>query len=105
AARVGEREHQAPLEVVGAAPREEAGGAQLIRGEPLLARLLRERASGREPEAELAAGVFAQATGREVLLNRLPRIGPEHALVERRRLLEQRVEALLALALGVSLRR
>ena len=85
--------------------REEPRGSQLLVRESLLACLLGERASRREPEAKLPARVLAQAAGCEVLLDRLPRLGPEHALVERRCLVEQRVEPLLALPLRVRLRR
>ena len=104
AARVGERKHQPPLEVVRAAPGDEAGPGELLGREPLLARLLRERrARGREAEPELATDFLAQSPRREVLLNGLAGVGPQGPLVERRRLVEQRVEPLLALALRIGL--
>src|SRR5262249_48644818 len=63
------------------------------------------RATGRETQAELATDLFLQAPRRQVFLHGLPRLGPESLLVEARRLLQQRVEPLLLLPLGIRLRR
>ena len=80
---------------------------ELVRREALLARLLR-RAS--RPPARGRAGTPCTPPRRAPREARysctaLPGLGPEHALVERRRLVEQRVEPILAPALRVGLRR
>ena len=95
-ARVGQREEQAPVEVVVAAAVGEPGCAQLLRGESLLPRFPRERrAAGREPEPVLAADLLAETAALEVRARRLTaRRLPEVALVERGRLLEQREQPL-----------
>ena len=94
AARVGEREDEPALEVVAAALARQAGGAQLVGGEPLLRRLARERvAAEREAEPELAADLLAEAAPGEVVARERAGLRvPEVALVERGRLVEQRVE-------------
>ena len=64
------------------------------------------RAARRQPEPELAADLLAEPAPGEVLAHRLARGGlPEVALVEARRLLEQREQPLAPLALGVLARR
>src|SRR5205085_12390290 len=66
--RVGEREEETAREVVVAAPVCEAGRRQLLRREPLLPCLVRQRpAARREPESVLAADLLAEASSREVL--------------------------------------
>ena len=106
-ARVGEREEQPAAEVVAAAPADETGGAELGRGEALLLRLARERGrERREPEPELAAGLLAEPAPGQVLARRRAGVRvPEVALVERGGLLEQRVEPVAPLPVGVGLRR
>ena len=103
AARVGEREQEPPLEVVVAACTRQARRAQLVGGEALLARLAREQAaSGREAEPKLAADLLAQtAPGEVVACERACLRVPQRALVERRRLVEQLVQALAPLAAHV----
>src|ERR687897_3836090 len=100
---VAEREHEPALEVVAATAAQQPGRGQLFAREPLLPRPLAQLRGGRgEPEAELAADLFAQAPRRQVPTHGLSRRRlPEHALVERRSLVEQRVEPLAAMALGV----
>src|SRR5712692_4687483 len=61
---------------------------------------------GRKAESKLAANVLAETAPGKVLAHRLARLGlPEVALVERGRLLEQRVQPLGAAAACVRLRR
>ena len=106
AARVGEREHQPLREVVVSARVREPGAAQLVGGEALLARLLREPGARREAEAELAADLLAEAAALEVRAHRDAGRGlPEVALVERRGLVEHGVEPVAALARLLLLRR
>ena len=106
-ARVGERKEQPACEVVVTAPVDEAGRGELGAREPFLARLSRQRrAAGRQPEPVLAADVLAKTALLQVLARRLAGVGlPEVTLVEARRLLEQREQALAAAALGVALGR
>src|SRR5262249_8718686 len=106
-ARVREREQQPAVEVVVAAPVDEAGRTQLPVGEALLPRLARQgRPTRREPEPVLAADVLAEAAAREVLTRLLaPRRLPQVALVEARRLLEQCQQPLAPAARRVLLRR
>src|SRR5262249_13885910 len=105
-ARVGQREHQPPLEVVRATPRDQPRPRELLGRELLLTRLLRERrARRREPEPELATDLPAAPARLEVLLPRFPRLGPQHALVERRRLVEQREQPVAPMPLRLGLRR
>ena len=96
AARVGEREDEPALEVVAAALARQAGRAQLLGVKPFSAALRDERvAAEREAEPELAADLLAQAAPREVVARQRAGLRvPEVALVERGRLVEQRVEPL-----------
>src|SRR5205823_3544552 len=77
---------------------------ELLARKALLSSLLREPTAG-EPEPELATGILGETSRRQVLLDRFPRLRPEHPLVERRGLVEQRIQPLLALALRIRLRR
>ena len=61
--------------------------------------------AGERPSRNSLHASSESAPRRQVLLHRLPGLGPEHALVERRRLFEQRVEPILPPALRVGLRR
>src|SRR5581483_8529112 len=95
AAAVGEREEQPALEVVVAALACEARRAELVEREPLLERLPHERrpAEG-EPEPELATDGLLEAAALQVVAGHPADLGvPERPLVERRRLVEERKQA------------
>ena len=105
-ARVGEREHQPRREVVVATGVGQARGAQLVAREALLLRLAGEAGARREAEPELAADLLAQPAAREVRAHRLTGGGiPQVALVERRRLVEQRMQPVTPLSRCLDLRR
>ena len=84
AARVGEREDEAPLEVVAAARARQPDGTKLLDREALLERLPgQRRATDRETEAELPADLLAKAAaGKVVAGERAGLRFPEIALVE-----------------------
>ena len=95
AARVGEREHEALREVVGASRRHQARRLQLVEREAALARLVREPLARRQPETELLGDLLAEPASGEVLANRRGPIPvPEEPLEVRGRLVEHGVEAL-----------
>ncbi len=96
AARVGEREDEAPLEVVSPATAGEPGGLELLGRVALLACLAGERRPAQgEPEPELAADLLAQPAAGEVVAGEAPGGGiPQVALVEARRVVEQREQPL-----------
>src|SRR6478736_1268484 len=91
AARVGEREDDAPLEVVVAAAVGEPDGLQVLRRVALLERARCEPGAARRiAEPELAADLLLEPAGREVLARRRARVRiPEHPRVELCRPLEQ----------------
>ena len=101
AARVGEREDDAPVEVVVAAAVGEPDRAQLVLRVALLQRARREpRPARRIAEPELAADLLAEPAGGEVLARAGAGLGlPEHSRVELGRPLEQRPQPVLALSL------
>ncbi len=102
-AGVAQREDEPLLEVVVSVLAGEAGGADLLGREALLAGAAREAAAAdREPEAELAAHRLAEpAPGQIVAGEGAGRRVPEVALVEDGGVLEQREEPLAAVAPGV----
>ena len=105
AARVGERKHEPRREVVVAALVRQPGSAQLLRRESLLARLRREAVARREAEPELLRDLLAETAAREIRAHGLSVAAfPEVTLEERRRLIENREEALAALPGLVGLR-
>ena len=106
AARVGEREEEAAAEVVVAAAADEPGSRELGPGEALLLRLAgQRRRERREPEPELPARLLAEPAPRQILPCGSARLRvPEVALVERGGLLEQGVEPVAPLPVGVGLR-
>ena len=106
AARIREREHQPRREVVVAALVGQPCGPQLVRGEPLLARLGGEPRPRREAEPELLRDVLTEPATREIRADGLA-VGPfpQVALEERRRLVEHGVEALALATRVVGLRR
>ena len=104
--RVGEREDEPAREVVVPASVHEPGGDELLLGVALRVGLRGEDgAARREPEPELAADLLAEPALGEVRAHRRARVGlPQVADVERRRLLEEREQALAPLADGLDLR-
>ena len=89
AARVGEREHEAPREVVASPHCHEPRGPQFVLREPALARLLGETAPRREAEPELLGDLLSQSAPREVLADICSAFTlPEQPLEEGRRLLQ-----------------
>ena len=101
AARVGEREDDAPVEVVVTAAVRKPDRAELVLGIALLQRAGPEpRPAGRVTEPKLTADLLAELTGGEVVARRSTRLRlPEHACVELGRPLEQRAQPLVAAAL------
>ena len=95
-ARIREGEDEAPVEVVVPSPVDEPGRGELLSRVPLFERPAGEhRAAGREPEAELAADLLAEAAALEVRTRRLACVAlPQVALVEACRPLEQRSQPL-----------
>src|SRR5262249_35217066 len=106
-ARVREREQEATREVVVPASVDESRCDELLAREPAIHRLAHERrAAEGEPEPELTATVRAEPSPCEVVARDRARLrGPEVALVEGRRRVEQLVEPLAAASLHVVLRR
>ena len=106
-ARVGEREHQAPGEVVVPAAVDQSGAEQLVAGESLPRRRARERGAARgEAEPELAADLLAEVARGEVLARKRAALGlPQEPLVEGRRPVEQLEEPLTPLPRAVLLGR
>jgi hypothetical protein len=104
---IGERKEQPSGEVVVSAPVDEAGARELGRAEALITRLPRQRrAAGGEPKPVVAADLLPQPALTQVLACGLSRRGvPEVALVEARRLLEQRQEPLASAPRRVAFRR
>ena len=107
AACVGEREHEPTLEVVLAARPHQPGGEQLVPGEPLRERLAGERvAAERQAEPELARDRLREVAALQVVASERADLRlPESALVVRRGVVEQLLEAGTAVALRRLLRR
>src|SRR5215218_10437933 len=101
AARVREREDEAPGVVVVATAVDEAGCDQLVLGIALGASLPRELVPARrEPEAEVAADLLRESTLGEITAGGLAGGGiPEVAAVEAGRILKERLQPVAALAL------
>src|SRR4029079_3133441 len=106
-AHVGEREEEAPGEVVVAASVRQARPGDLVAREPLLEGAAGERGAARgEAETELAADLLPQPARREVVAREGARLRfPQVALVERRRPVEQLEQPLAPLSQPVLLRR
>src|SRR5262249_55586961 len=107
AARIAEREHEPPLEVVAAAAADQARGSELRLAESSLAGLAHQlTAPRRQTEPELPPPLLVQTAAREIAAYRRPgRALPQTSFVERRRLLEQGVQALASPARGIGCRR